>query len=57
MLNTKQAAEKLGINPKTLTNWRAQGRGPEAIQLSKRVTRYPVESINKYLASKTVAGK
>ena len=34
-LTTREAAAYLGIKPRTLESWRAQGKGPAAVQKGK----------------------
>ena len=39
-LTTKQLAERWGLNPVTLSNWRTQGRGPSFIRIGSKIM-YP----------------
>ena len=47
------ASEILGCAPRTLDNWRSQGRGPKFIRVG-RLCRYKIEDLEKYLAARTV---
>lgn len=47
VLSETELAHRWGISPKTLQRWRSEGRGPQYLKLSKRVT-YPLESITEY---------
>jgi predicted DNA-binding transcriptional regulator AlpA len=37
MLRERQAASFLGIAPKTLANWRSQGKGPKFCRLGRAI--------------------
>lgn len=37
MLREKQAASFLGVAPKTLANWRSQGKGPKFCRLGRAI--------------------
>lgn len=50
LLDTRQAAELLGLRPSTLEQWRWQGRGPEHVRLSRRAVRYRREDLDAYIA-------
>lgn len=39
-LTTEQAAGLIGVDKRTLDNWRSLGRGPAYLKPSKRVIRY-----------------
>ncbi len=43
-INENELAQRWGISPKTLQRWRTEGRGPNYMKLSKRVT-YPLDEI------------
>ena len=47
VLSETELAHRWGISPKTLQRWRSEGRGPQYLKLSKRVT-YPLETITNY---------
>lgn len=40
LLNTKDAAALLGLEPRTLQNWRWAGRGPKPRKIGTRAVRY-----------------
>ena len=52
-LNVPQAAEYLGIHPRTLDNWRSQHRGPRYIRLGRRIV-YRVGDVEAYLEAHAV---
>ena len=45
--NQEELAERWGMSPRTLENWRAKGEGPTYIKIGGQV-RYKYESIKKY---------
>ena len=47
---TEQAAAHLALKPKTLHNWRAQGRGPAFVKLGGRVL-YPIRDLEAFVAA------
>lgn len=46
---TEQAAEWLGLAPRTLVDWRYQGRGPDFLRLGSAV-RYRPEDVREWAA-------
>ncbi len=52
-LDVKETGAFLGICPRTLDNWRSQGRGPRYIRVGRRIV-YRVEDLEAYLESRTV---
>ena len=52
LLNTRQAAEVLGRSPATLKRWRAEGVGPNWIELQGRVS-YDVNVLLEYIEENT----
>lgn len=48
LLNTVEAAQRLGLSPGTLQNWRIRGQGPDYILLGKAV-RYLPEEIARFI--------
>lgn len=47
---TEQAAAHLRLKPKTLHNWRSQGRGPSFVKLGARVF-YPTQDLEAFVAA------
>lgn len=47
-LNTKQAAEYLGMSPKTLINMRITGKGPRYSKVSRRVI-YDIADVDRWI--------
>lgn len=53
LLNTKSAAEFLGLSPRTLDGKRITGNGPKFVRLSARCIRYRLADLNKWCADNT----
>jgi predicted DNA-binding transcriptional regulator AlpA len=53
LLTEKQVAAQLSINPKTLSIWRGQRRGPRFVKLGRAV-RYRLSDVREFLESVTV---
>lgn len=51
-LNTKAAAEWLGVKPSTLRYWRMTHTGPSYSVLSERLFVYPVNDLVKWVADR-----
>jgi predicted DNA-binding transcriptional regulator AlpA len=49
MLNSTQVAKALGVNPSTLSRWRAQGVGPRVYWLGKSCPRYREDDVLEWL--------
>ena len=50
-LTTEQLADRWGISPQTLDNWRSQGKGPKYVKLGKGKSSaiiYRVSDVEKY---------
>lgn len=45
LLDTSDAAEVLGISPRTLEDWRWRGGGPPFFKLGRRMVRYRPEDL------------
>jgi hypothetical protein len=43
----KAAAEYLGVKPKSLANWRSEGRGPAYLKIGGRVL-YEIEELKRF---------
>ncbi len=52
-LGVQASAEYLGVCPRTLDNWRSQGRGPRYVRVERRIV-YRVADLEAYLESRTV---
>jgi len=48
VFTTAQAAKVLGVNKRTLDNWRSLGRGPAYMKYSKRQVRYLGKDLSAY---------
>ena len=55
LLRREDVADRLGISPKTLEKWAANGRGPDYVRVG-RLVRYPQSGVNRWIASQTVTG-
>lgn len=49
LLDTKEAASKLGLDPRTLEAWRQRGSGPPFIRLSSRAVRYRQAALERFV--------
>jgi hypothetical protein len=52
LLNQRQAAEVLAVNPRTMEGWRCRGDGPPFIRLG-RVIRYRLQDLHTWLEDRT----
>ncbi|MBT9444661.1 MAG: helix-turn-helix domain-containing protein [Hyphomonadaceae bacterium] len=48
MLRERQAASFLGVAPKTLANWRSQGKGPKFCRLGRAIA-YRQEDLDAFV--------
>lgn len=48
IVDTKQAAEYLGLSPVTLTQWRTEDRGPRYVKL-ERAVRYRLSDLDEWV--------
>lgn len=48
MLRERQAASFLGVAPKTLANWRSQGKGPKFCRLGRAIA-YRQEDLEAFI--------
>lgn len=53
LVNTKQAAEILGLRPNTLEIWRCHKKGPKYVKLGRRIL-YDLGDLEEFTASCTV---
>lgn len=52
LLTSAEVAERLGITPRTLTEWRIRGYGPAFIEIAKRNIRYDSSDLENWLLSR-----
>lgn len=52
---TAEAADFLGVSPRTIEKWRLEGRGPKYCKLGRRVT-YRLPDLDAYLEATAVGG-
>ena len=58
LLNTRQAAELLGMKPQTLVVWRHEGRTePRYVRLLGKTIRYKLSDLEAFIAASAVAAK
>lgn len=50
-MSSAEVAEKLGVTPKTLTNWARKGIGPKRYNFSSRLSRYKVDDVLEWIES------
>ena len=55
LLTEKQAADYLGLTPRTLQLWRTRGGGPSYHRIGWRSVRYSMSDIENWLESKRFA--
>ena len=48
-----EVAERLGVSPATLANWRSAGRGPAYLRIGGRVV-YPEKAIEQWLEAQLI---
>ena len=53
-LRERDAANYLGLSPRTLQQWRYLGRGPRFVRVSDRCIRYRMRDLDDWLASRLV---
>ena len=53
LLGNTEAAEYLGINPRTLANRRCRGEGPDFAKIGHHV-KYPKSALDRYIRSRIV---
>lgn len=55
LLTTQQAAERLGLRPQTLANWRSSGEGPGLpwVEIGPRCIRYKPEDLERFISKRT----
>lgn len=52
LLNTRDAAQYLGLSPATLGTWRSIGGGPPFVRYSARCVRYRRKDLDVWVASR-----
>ena len=55
LLTTAQAADLLGVSPRTMEDWRRWERGPAYIRLGYKVVRYRLPDIESFVSAGAVA--
>src|SRR5262245_4812757 len=54
LLLPEEAADQLGVKPKTLEQWRYLGKGPDYIKVGRKYVRYPQSAIDAFIEEHTV---
>jgi Helix-turn-helix domain len=49
-INTDAAAVYLDVSKRTLEEWRRAGRGPQFIKIGKKIVRYEIAELDKFVA-------
>lgn len=57
MVNTKRAAELIGVTPKTLRLYAATGEIPGRVKLGPRMIRWSIEALRSWIAAQTTKAK
>lgn len=59
VVSSAEAAQMLGISPRTLANWRVQGRGPAYVRIGKNRSPvlYRVGDVESWLESRLIDGE
>lgn len=55
-LRRTEAANRLGISPKTLANWALLGRGPKGRKLSAKLVVYSLADVDAYVSAQPAIG-
>jgi DNA-binding transcriptional MerR regulator len=54
LLNEREIARRLGVSPHALRYWRAHGGGPPWVRVGKRLVRYDVFKLRKWIERQAV---
>lgn len=54
LLNTKEAADYLGLSPRTLEGYRSRGGGPLYVAISRNVVRYRLSDLQAWVDERAV---
>ena len=54
LLDTRQAAEALGLSTRTLEDWRLRGVGPRYVRMSPRAVRYRPRELSRWVSEREV---
>lgn len=49
LLDEEQAADYLGLSPRTLQNFRVRGGGPDYVKLGARAVRYRLSDLDEFI--------
>ncbi|MDN6534193.1 MAG: helix-turn-helix domain-containing protein [Yaniella sp.] len=55
LMTRDDAAELLGVSPRTLSNWNSAGRGPRPVKYGAQSVMYLPEAIQAWIASERAA--
>jgi len=56
LLTSREAAEFLRLEPRTLESWRGRGIGPKFLRYSARCVRYRLKDLQDWVDSRVVTG-
>lgn len=54
IITSAQVAERLGVSPATVRNWRRRGQGPEYINIGPKLVAYRIEAVEAYIEARSV---
>lgn len=54
VLSTTQASKIIGVDKRTLDNWRSLSRGPAYIKISKRKIAYLLEDVESFIRARRI---
>ncbi|WP_425408222.1 helix-turn-helix transcriptional regulator [Hyphococcus sp.] len=49
LLTESEAADVLGVSPRTLSNWRCRGGGPDYVKMGSKAIRYRLDDLNEFI--------
>lgn len=52
LLTETEAADYLGVSPRTLSNFRTRGGGPDYIKVGSKSVRYDLKDLQEYIADR-----
>jgi|GEM_PF-3296534 len=53
LLTETEAADVLGVSPRTLSNWRCRGGGPDYVKMGSKAIRYRLNALNEFIDERT----
>jgi excisionase family DNA binding protein len=56
LFTTEELAEFLGLSPRTLKDWRNQGKGPKSVRIGHKTIRYRKEDVDSWIKRQKKTG-